>query len=77
MEGSPVNEHQSIGVVERAVQTDGGMIRTHTLAIEKSCGKELKADHAVVPGLTMHTAVVATLCNWTTRGAPETQQPRV
>ena len=33
LEASPVNERQSNCVVERAVQTVGGMIRTHMLAL--------------------------------------------
>ena len=57
MEASPVNEHQSNGVVERAVQTVGGMIRTHKLALEQSFSKELEADHVVIPWLIMHAAV--------------------
>ena len=42
MEASPVNEHQSNGVVQRAVQTVGSMILTHKLAHEQSYRKELK-----------------------------------
>ena len=34
MEVSPVNEHESKGIIERAVQTVGGMIWTHTLALD-------------------------------------------
>ena len=43
-----MNEHQSNGVVERAVQTVGGMIRTQKLALEytgASCGDPM-VDHA-------------------------------
>ena len=47
MEDSPVNEHQSNGVVERAVQTVGGMVRTHKLALEQSKIKEVEADYVV------------------------------
>ena len=53
-----MNEHQSNGVVERAVQTIGGLIRTHKLALEQSCSKELEADHAVIPWLIIFAAVM-------------------
>ena len=33
MAARPVNEHQSNGVVARAIQTVGRMIRTHELAL--------------------------------------------
>ena len=33
MEGSIVNDHHSKSLVERAVQTVGGMIRAHLLAL--------------------------------------------
>ena len=32
-EGCSLNENQSNGLVERAVETVGGMIRTHNLAV--------------------------------------------
>ena len=51
-----MNEHQANGVVERAVETVGGMIRTHELAIEESCSQELEAGHVVIPWLIMHAA---------------------
>ena len=41
VEASPVNEHQSDGVVERSVQTNGGVIRTHKLALAQSYSKEV------------------------------------
>ena len=50
MEASPVNEHQSNDVVERAGRTVGGMIRTHKLALEQSYYKGLEADHVVIHG---------------------------
>ena len=49
MEASPVNEHQSNGVVERAVKTVGATIRPHKLALEQSHSKELEADHVEIP----------------------------
>ena len=57
VEASPLNEHQSVGVVERSVQTNGGVIRTRNLALEQSSSKKLEADHVVFPWL-MHAAVL-------------------
>ena len=61
MEVSPVNEHESNGTIERAVQTVGGMIRTHKLALERAYGQTLGAGHAVVQWLIMHAAVMVSL----------------
>ena len=60
MEASPVNEHRSNGVDERAVQTNGGMVRTPKL--EQSYSKEMEADHVVIPWLIMHRAEMVLDC---------------
>ena len=44
-----MNEHQSNGVVEHAVQTLGAMIRTRKLALEHPYSKELEADDVAIP----------------------------
>ena len=60
MEASPVNEHLSNGVVERAVETVGVMIRTpNKLALEQSCSREFGADHVVISWLIMHAVTVS------------------
>ncbi len=61
MELSPVNEHEANGTIERAVQTVGGMIRTHKLALEQSYGQLLEAGHVGVPWLILHSAVMVSL----------------
>ena len=61
VEASPVNGHQSDGVVERSVQTDGGVIRARKLPLEQSSSKKLEADHVVIPWLIMHAAVMVSL----------------
>ena len=61
VENSPVGGHESNGVIERAVQTVGGMIRTHKLALEKSYDKEITADSVVIQWLIMHAAVMVSL----------------
>ena len=53
VEASPVNDHQSDGVVERSVQTNGGVIRARKLPLGQSSSKKLEADHVVIPWL-MH-----------------------
>ena len=61
MENSPVGEHESNGVIERTVQTVGGMIRTHKLALEKAYNKELEAENVVIQWLIIHAAVMVSL----------------
>ena len=61
MEASLLNEHQSNGVVEHAVQTLGAMIRTRKLAFEQSYSKELDADLVVLLWLAKHAAVTVSL----------------
>ena len=61
LEANPVHDHQPHGVVERALWTLGGMIRTHKLALEQSYSKELQADHMVVPWLIVHAVVTVSL----------------
>ena len=61
VDASPVNEHPPNGVVQRAVQTHGGMIRTHKLALEPSYSKELEADDVLVLWLIMHAAGMVSL----------------
>ena len=61
VEASPVNDHQSDGVVERSVQTNGGVIRARKLPLGQSSSKKLEADHVVIPWLIMHAAVMVSL----------------
>ena len=61
MEGSPVHQHQSHGVVERAVRTVGGVIPTHKLALEQSCSKELEGNFVVILWLIIHAAAMVPL----------------
>lgn len=61
MESSAVNEHQSNGVVERAAQTVGGMVRTHKLALEEAYQREVEADHVAIPRLILHVGMMISL----------------
>ena len=47
MEHSPVHSSKSNGVVERAVQSVQGMVRTMRSALEEKWGVKLEVDHAV------------------------------
>ena len=68
MEAGPVNEHQSHSGVEGAVQTVGGVILAHKLALEQSYSKELEADHGVIPWLMMHEVVVVSMSEFGSDG---------
>ncbi len=61
MEQGPVDDHEANGTVERAVQTVGGLIRTHKLALEQAYGHVLEAGHVVAPWLIAHAAVMPSL----------------
>ena len=61
MENSPVGDHESNGVIERTVQTVGGMIRTHKLALEKAYNKELEVENVVIQWLIIRAAVMVSL----------------
>ena len=74
MEASPVNEHRSNGVDERAVQTNGGMVRTPRL--EQSYSKEMEADHVVIPWLIMHRAEMVSLSEDGSDGSTANERSR-
>ena len=56
-EESPVGEHASNGVVERAVQAIQGQARTFKLALEARIGKKLEESSVVLPWLVRHSAM--------------------
>eukprot|EP00971_Amphidinium_carterae_P117118 2319384-Amphidinium_carterae.1 len=60
-ESPPVAESQSNGTIERAVQTVGGMVRTHKLALEEAIGSSIAANHPIIPWLIRHAGVMTTL----------------
>ena len=51
VEHSPVHSSKSNGIVERAVQSVQGVVRTLRSAVEEKWGVELEVDHAVWPWL--------------------------
>ncbi len=61
VENSRVNERESSGVIERAVQTVGGMIRIHKLALEQAGGEELEVGLAAARWLTVRAGVTVSL----------------
>ena len=68
-----MNEHQSNGLVEPAVQTVGVMIQLHKLALEKSYGKELDSDRVEIPRLIMHAW--SHCLKWAPMGGLRTRDP--
>ena len=56
-EESPVGEHASNGVAERAVQATQGQSRTFELALEARIGKKLEESSVVLPWLVRHAAM--------------------
>lgn len=81
-ESSPVEDHQANGVTERSVQTIGGMLRAHKVALEDSLKEPLAPDSPAIPWLIQsgggpshrsssaaQTAGRHTSVSWASRGA--------
>lgn len=60
-EETPVEEHQSNGTIERAVDSIAGIVRTQKLALEKNYGVDLSWDHAVLPWLIGYSGTALSL----------------
>ena len=60
VENSPVHSSKSNGVIERAVQTVQGMVRTMRSALEEKWGVELPIEHPVWPWLVEYAAFLLT-----------------
>ena len=60
VENSPVHSSKSNGVIERAVQTVQGMVRTMRSALEEKWGVELPIDHPIWPWLVEYAAFLLT-----------------
>ena len=58
VEKSPVGEHQSNGVVERAVKSIQGQVRTLKLALESRIGNKVEEHLDIVPWLIRHAAML-------------------
>ena len=69
-------EHHTKGVMERAVQMVGGMLRTHKLASEETYGREWQADHVVSLRLIMYAAVVISVLDVGSKGRTAYQRFR-
>ena len=57
-EHSPVAEHQSNGVAERAVKTVQGQVRTLKLALEARISEKVAETSDVVPWMIRHAAML-------------------
>ena len=55
---SPAGEHQSNGVVERAVKSIQGQVGTLKLAVEPRIGKKVEEHLDIVPWLIRHAAML-------------------
>ncbi len=62
VEQSPVGESASNGVVERAIQTVQGLLRTSKTALEEIWKGKIPDDHPVVPWMVEHAAVIMNKC---------------
>lgn len=56
MEESPVQDSQSNGFIERAIQEVHGQIRTVKSALEARLGQKITSSHLGLPWLVMHSA---------------------
>jgi hypothetical protein len=59
-EHPPVGESQSNGVIERAVQSCGGLTRVHKAMVEERYGHALESEHPLLPWLVMHMGSILT-----------------
>ena len=57
-EHSPVAEHQSNGVAEKAVKTVQGQVRTLKLALEARVSEKVAETSDVVPWMIRHAAML-------------------
>ena len=62
LENSPVGESQSNGMVERAIQTWEGQVRTMKDALETRIGMEIPPDHPLLTWLIQHAAALQRRC---------------
>ena len=58
LENSPVGESESNGLVERAVQTLEGQVRTMLDALQYRLQHEVPAEHPVMTWLTQYAALL-------------------
>ena len=58
LEQSPVGDSRANGMVERAIQSVGKLLRVHKLAIENKIGQKLFVKHALFAWLVEHVADV-------------------
>ena len=60
-EHSPVAEHQSNGVAERAVKTVQGQVRTMKMALEARISEKVVETYDLIPWMVRHAAMLVTL----------------
>ena len=60
VENSPVHSSKSNGLIERAIQTVQGQIRTMKSALEDKWGVELEINHPLWPWLVEYAAFLLT-----------------
>jgi hypothetical protein len=75
LECSPVGESQSNGMIERAIQTWEGQVRTMKDALETRIGTAIPPDHPLLTWLLQHAAALQRRC--TVGGDGRTPQQRI
>ena len=60
-ENSPVESHQSNGVVERAIWDVAGTARTLKLQADEAYGRKIETSHCCIPWLIKYSGVLVTL----------------
>ena len=60
LENSPVGEHQSNGIVEKAVQESEGMIATLTAALEYRIGSKIEPAGPIMAWIVEYAGVLLT-----------------
>ena len=60
-EHSPVAEHQSNGVAERAVKTVQGQVRTMKLALEARISEKVAETSDIIPWMIRHAAMLVNI----------------
>ena len=75
-ESPAVGEHQSNGVIERAVDSVGGMARTLRASVEGDIGEALAENDAVVTWIIKHAAVLLALDETSVDGMSAYQRSR-
>ena len=62
-EESPVGEHQSNGLVERAIQTISGQVKTMKISMEERHKGKIDQEHHIWPWVMMYAGMLINICH--------------